>query len=517
MTTTNSRSILRPEATTRLVARTSLLTRCSLAGCALVATLAIGTPALAAPQNAPAAGSTEPGVNERFVVVTRDNTVLRSGPASSYYEFAVLKAGTVLRVKESRREYYGVLTEGLEFRSQKAYVHYPTDAAGWIEMQPDGKAAVVGKRMDLVAANLGADDPALDSWKRIRYLEPGLRLEVLETQQNGSFTVHTGPRPADAIGWINERVVELASPAQIAAYRQKLAGTLAKPEETIDAPEPVTPDAAQTTAGDSAETTSAETSESTTDADDGTRNTSARDSESGSGAGAGSGAEAETPAGDGTPDTAPTTESRGIENGAPVADRGPRPAKASSEPTPRERLNALEAAFRGLQKEPIETAEVQPLRALYLALANDVSEASPAVERFARTRVEQLEIWAELQERSTRIENLRKRLEVSSDAAEVARRAAETTGGYAAIGKLATSTIFEGTSLPRLLRLQDAATGRTIAYLRPDDEAFDLGSMLGQYIGVIGEKSYDTGLRLNIIRPRQIDLLTPATPTPSAG
>ena len=34
-----------------------------------------------------------------------------------------------------------------------------------------------------------------------------------------------------------------------------------------------------------------------------------------------------------------------------------------------------------------------------------------------------------------------------------------------------------------------------------------LPEMLGRLIGIVGEKSYDGGLRLNVLTPRRIDML----------
>ncbi len=59
-----------------------------------------------------------------------------------------------------------------------------------------------------------------------------------------------------------------------------------------------------------------------------------------------------------------------------------------------------------------------------------------------------------------------------------------------------------------MLRLQDPGTGRTVAYLEPDRH-FDLTGMLGQLIGIMGDRAYDPALRLNLISPRRIDLLAP--------
>jgi hypothetical protein len=77
-----------------------------------------------------------------------------------------------------------------------------------------------------------------------------------------------------------------------------------------------------------------------------------------------------------------------------------------------------------------------------------------------------------------------------------------------AVGRVAASTIYDGESLPKLLRLQDASTGRTVAYLHLDEQ-YEAANLIGNLVGIVGERHYDGGLRLNIVTPKRIDLLLP--------
>ena len=79
---------------------------------------------------------------------------------------------------------------------------------------------------------------------------------------------------------------------------------------------------------------------------------------------------------------------------------------------------------------------------------------------------------------------------------------------YVAIGRLDASIIYDGRRLPKLLRLRDPITGRTVGYLEPDEQ-FNFADMLGKRIGVVGERTYEGGVRLNLIHPTRIDLLEP--------
>ena len=76
-----------------------------------------------------------------------------------------------------------------------------------------------------------------------------------------------------------------------------------------------------------------------------------------------------------------------------------------------------------------------------------------------------------------------------------------------AVGRLGASTVFDGVRRPRLYRVQDAVTGRTIAYLKPDP-GFDLAAMLGQTVGVGGPKTFEDELSVNLVSPRRIDLVS---------
>ena len=129
----------------------------------------------------------------------------------------------------------------------------------------------------------------------------------------------------------------------------------------------------------------------------------------------------------------------------------------------------------------------------------------------------QLKIWNELQERRGSITTLKGRVRNTATEAEGQIQDLDARVPYTAIGRLSVSTVYDGRNLPRLYRLQDAGTSRTIAYLKANDEQVDLIPLLGQLIGIVGERSFDDGLRLNMIAPRRIDKLAAETPEPSQG
>ncbi|MEM6506392.1 MAG: hypothetical protein AAF711_13200, partial [Planctomycetota bacterium] len=64
-------------------------------------------------------------------------------------------------------------------------------------------------------------------------------------------------------------------------------------------------------------------------------------------------------------------------------------------------------------------------------------------------------------------------------------------------------------SLPLLYRVVDASpSARTLAYVAPNDE-LNVGAMLNQLVGVVGETRYDRALKLNIIEVQRVVLLEP--------
>src|SRR5205085_9571805 len=96
----------------------------------------------------------------------------------------------------------------------------------------------------------------------------------------------------------------------------------------------------------------------------------------------------------------------------------------------------------------------------------------------------------------------------TADETDTARKALESSAEYVAVGRVAASTIYDGKGLPKMLRVQDAASGRTLAYLQPDEQ-YELVNLIGNLVGIVGDKTYDGSLRLNIIQPHRIDILTP--------
>ena len=50
---------------------------------------------------------------------------------------------------------------------------------------------------------------------------------------------------------------------------------------------------------------------------------------------------------------------------------------------------------------------------------------------------------------------------------------------------------------------------RTLAYLRPN-KAFDLSAKVGRIVGIEGKTLLDQALKLNVVTPTRVDVLTPS-------
>ena len=454
------------------------------------------------PQAAPEATGTDPADGSRLAVVTANDVYVRSGPADSYYPFGKLRRGDVVKVVGEKPRWARIATAGPAFRGFFGYIRYPRSDAERFELDETGRRGRTLGLTRVLAPNLNTGYEPNDSWRRIHLLDAGVKLSVLETTENDRLVTHKIVLPAEAEGWISLSLLEPAPPEAVAAWTKALrdgvaatagsrtadiapasppAGSLpvlgrdepAVPD--VDGRRPTMVDREGTVAqGGEALSTPAPVIEPAADDED----------------------DVETWITPAPTEAAPP----------PRVTRTPAPARAVPAPPRHVGLDELEAAYERLRAEPIRTAEVLPLRDLYRALAADRAD-EPKTARFAAARAEQLTIWSDLQQRRGELDRLRKRLAVSAEQSEAVRVALEATGLYVAVGRLATSTVYDGTGLPRLFRVQDTVTGRTVAYLRPDD-GFDLYSMLGQIVGVVGDRFFEEDLRLTLVKPRRIDLLS---------
>jgi len=494
-------------------------------------------------------------------VVTADDVYLRSGASKSYYHFGYVKEGDLVLVTGRKFKWARIAAVGPVFDELYGLIKLKSDEADRIDISEDGRTAVVHGRTEVQAPNLASSHPLQGVWKAIDYLPPESTVNVVETVNVDLEVYHKVRLRPQAVAWISENYLRKATPMEVAAWERAVApATSGDAERDERASMGATTDAASanptrtssleddaTPGTDVPVIDDATTSGTSADVTEHTASTDApsmRDTPAMTPTATSTGDEARsmaprriTPPAESTP----TTPERGTLEQRMDPVRAPEDTTGTGETTPRwddvttpptadgaatptdlalDRptlppldseftVNELEQRFELLGREPIEEAELAPLRSLYLALADREGRDSPE-GRYAVARAEQLRIWGDLQQRKQELRQLRFAFESASSDAEAIRQMVARQGVYAAVGRLSSSTIYDGRELPRLLRVQDPTTGRTIAYVRPDASAdVDLFTLVGQIIGVVGDKQYDGGLRLNLVQPDRIDVLAP--------
>jgi hypothetical protein len=340
-----------------------------------------------------------------------------------------------------------VATLGPAFGEFFGYIKYPKVETARFRLDDDGKSGTTTGPTDLFAPNLDARYDPRSSWKPAATLPADRKLTVLETAAYEDDLVHKVKLPPEAEGWIAMRHLRPATSAEIATWE----AALAKAKTT----QPPTPPQAEAVA-------------------------------------------VQPPLGRVTPNRGAAIDADGqpVSPGEAVAEAPPAPKPKARRRSAESRLaqimlQDLEAAYTRLLAEPIEVAEVDPLRSLYLDLAKRHTESRP-IAQYAETRARQLALWAEVQQRKLELSAIRARAHQTTADAEAARLELQSMRGYVAAGRLEASTIYDGRSLPKLFRIRNLASGRTLGYVQPD-ERFDYAAMLGQRVGVIGDRAYDGG------------------------
>jgi len=394
---------------------------------------------------------------------------------------------------------------------------------GELRVGPDGRTGVTLGRVEVFAPHMDRDWSPDSSWKWVARVPAETKLAVLGRVRGEASTFYKVALPSNATGFISAQYLREARPHEIDAWKKRVA------QARQGEPEPADEEAA-----DDAEAASPPRDSGSLDRDreadeptiptiptipaDDERTSDAPGAlDTGEAQSAPSEAGEEDAADAATPndplarpeETLPPAGDQPLTDGESSETPAP---DATNEPSDKElaevTLEDLESAYESLTEEPIREAEIEPLRQRYLAFVEETPGATKRQLAVAKTRVKMLEVRKELQEQMLRLDAIRRRAKLSAADAEAARITLEAAEDYAAVGRVTASTIYDGRRLPRLLRLIEPSSGRTVAYLEPD-ESFDFTGMIGQLVGIVGEKTYDPGLRLTIITPRRVDLLTP--------
>jgi hypothetical protein len=452
-----------------------------IAGIGALAPCALQQPAAA---QSPASGAAATAAEPFIAVVTADNVYVRSAPSvQSSYPFGKLKRGDLVRVGEESFGWACVQTEGPAFA--QIYGVVPADSR--VTVSEDGTTLSVNAKSELRAPNISTPDASLAaSWKQIARLEPGATLSVVDRVDSERDSVYRVRLPAVAEGWVNMNFLRKASQAEAAKFNASTPEEVATMAAADMLTQQVQPPAAApvdggTAAGatDAAVPDIAGTNDAPIDAT-GTATGAAPDEVIVTGA-----AKASAP----TPPPAP------VKTPEQIAFERRRATMAD--------LEGLYSTIRGQTKAE---AELHALRGRYLELAM-VASGDPEIVSRANGRAEQLRLEIEVQSRIIELERMKARVEGERDSIASVARAIEARSEYTVVGILNASLVYDGERLPLLYRIQDPSTGQTVAYVSAGP-GFQLSTMLGNLLGVRGDKSYDEALRVDVVVPRTVDILT---------
>lgn len=468
---------------------TSSLARAGLTALTLLLTGSAGIVTLSAVPSALAAD-----LAPFAVTPAKGEVKLRSGPGGTWYAVASAKAGTVLRVDGEDSGYYRVA-----YMPGMSVVVKSSEA----ERRPDG-TAVLSRPAKLSGLDMG--DQVIEACYKFVLPEPlpaGTALKVLGEIPNRTGQVE-GLRveaPAAARAWVAVADVKKLSEADAAklsaaapVVSQGAAPKMLTPEPP--SPTPSSPAPAATPPASPPATGSPVPSVPAVSAPD-------------------------SPAPSGEPTTGESVIAP--EHVEPPAPREPTPeeleAKRIAEQLAAQsrRLAQLDEAYRVVASQPVESAEVEPLIGEYQkfkeSLGSDPLHARTVA--YVNNRLELLRLRTELQGKYRAIAELRARADKVMGDLNSGIERIQKTRDYLVVGKLVTSGMYDGQRLPLLYRVQsvDTNAGRTLAYLTPEPGQ-QLEMKLGMIVGVKGDGPYDPSAKVNILVPRQVDVLKNADGSP---
>jgi uncharacterized protein YgiM (DUF1202 family) len=177
---------------------------------------------------------------------------------------------------------------------------------------------------------------------------------------------------------------------------------------------------------------------------------------------------------------------------------------ATQTPAQSPELRALEARAIPQMLQPVEQQPIDELIAAYQQLSGN--DQLPAIDQ--QVIAIRLAALQRNQQLAQAIREIAAAREVSDQRA--AQRSPvedfDQPTKYDLTGQLMASSVYNGVNLPLMYRLVDTATGRTLAYIKPDDAA-DARSLLGRQVGVQGATQYDPVLKLNVVNVSTLDPL----------
>ena len=399
-----------------------------------------------------------------FGEVALDRVEVRSGAGESYYPVAVFERGQRVKVVEDFYGWYRIeAPEGL-----RAYVaQRDLDRRGNGSV---GEANADAARVKIKGLDRGYDD----SFRTITFLNPGDRVQIVGTVGDEAYEVLA---PEGSLVFLPPgSLTPLARAADPPAQATPPATRPIPP-----APEPAPADTgamvplAEALAGETPDTPEAEAPEVPETA--------------------------ETPD---APETLPpiVLGDGGAEAPGAAALDAPEPAPAATATPASDAVAAVEAEQLPRFSLPLEEQPLDEMQAAYEGLRGG-GELRPFEERLVTSRLRAVQRNRQLMAAIAQIQQRKDGLvEVQPTAIEP-----EPAEPYAAVGVLRTSSVFAGeeagVALPKMYRVVDPATERTIAYLRPA-AGIDPVPLLGRLVGVRGSREIDATLNTPLVVAQEV-------------
>ncbi len=389
-------------------------------------------------------------------IVIDDKVEVRAGGGNTFYVVGTLQRGALVQVDE-------VLFGWLKIVPPAA-VHSVVGRA-FVNRQGAGNEGVINQdRVDVLAGNVNPSD---NPYKRQVFLTVGDKVTILG--EAGDFYKIAPPK--GAFVFLPPGSVRRATAAEIASGVETRPAAEPKPVDAAPTPTPVpagTPDPAPVAS--TAPLATVPGGDVTT-------------------------VIVEAPVAEPKPDPTVTAVQ------TPTATEPPAPAPA----TPTAAFVELESRFEAASQLPVEQQPVAELLAAYEALR--ASETLQPTERIvAAARVRQLNRASEIQRALGEVAAVRER--IATQKTQIEQTAADRAArpNYDAVGQLLVSPVFTGEKLPRLYRLADPGSFRTICYVQLPPSV-DLQKVLGRMVGVVGDTRNDPAVTLRVIEAARVDVL----------
>jgi hypothetical protein len=454
-------------------------------------------PATAAAQDVPFMG-----------VVTQNETKARAGAGRAYYVVGELQSGDIVQVDE-------VIFGWNKIVPPPGFFSYV--AEGHVQLRGDGRTGHI--TMDRVEVRAGSVRGPGESYRGQVVLNRGDTVEVLE--QDGTYYKITPPRGAYVFlppGSVNRATAQqIAAAEEARQQRPQPDGPASTPP-----PGPATPDDIAAAVNDEPAPSPAGIGDAAiADArpepqpadplplqpqDPPAAAAPDQDAQPEAPDTAVAAVEPEAPA---SPETDATVADIGTDPAATQPDAQPdaQPVAGDAKGPPlmttaavSDRLRALEERMIPVFFKPLEEQPFDQMIREYEAIQR---EPLPAIDRqIVRQRLAALQRNRDIAQTLARIHE--------STATTTDVQTPQPQPGaplrYDAVGQLLASSVYNGVGLPRMFRVVDPATGRTVVWVEPGGKV-DPNKHLGKVVGIIGDQQYDPALKFNVLDVRRIDIL----------